>query len=84
MEGSDDSDPLPEGAGVGEEENGSSEGQENNDGDGASTIATTTIKTFVPTVAGERGIFAPWPKKVMCFYKINCERTRYVNFIINF
>ena len=27
-------------------------------------ITTTTAKTFVPTVAGERGIFAPWPKKV--------------------
>ena len=27
-------------------------------------ITTTTAKTFVPTVAGARGIFAPWPKKV--------------------
>ena len=27
-------------------------------------ITTTTAKTFIPTVAGERGIFAPWPKKV--------------------
>ena len=28
------------------------------------TVKTTTMKSFVPTVAGERGIFAPWPKKV--------------------
>ena len=30
----------------------------------STTVKTTTMKSFVPTVAGERGIFAPWPKKV--------------------
>lgn len=34
----------------------------------ASNSPATTMKTFVPTVAGERGIFAPWPKKVMGLY----------------
>ena len=54
---------------------GSSGNQENN---GASTtpeaITTTTAKTFVPTVAGERGIFAAWPKKVLYFITANISK----------
>ena len=41
----------------------------------ASTPATTTVAhTFTPTVAGERGIFAPWPKKVRREMFLNIHR----------
>ena len=47
---------------VAEEDDNSSESDASS---AASTPATTTVAhTFTPTVAGERGIFAPWPKKV--------------------
>ena len=47
---------------VAEDENDSSDNGASNE---VSTPATTTVAhTFTPTVAGERGIFAPWPKKV--------------------
>ena len=60
-EDSSDSGPSIE-AVVAEETNGSSD---NGASSVASTPATTTVAhTFTPTVAGERGIFAPWPKKV--------------------
>ena len=40
-----------------------------------STPATTTVAhTFTPTVAGERGIFAPWPKKVRQEKLLNIHR----------
>merc|ERR1712241_55067 len=64
-EDSSDSGPSIE-AVVAEETNGSSD---NGASTVASTPATTTVAhTFTPTVAGERGIFAPWPKKVMGLY----------------
>jgi len=51
---------------VTEEDDNSSESDSSS---AASTPATTTVAhTFTPTVAGERGIFAPWPKKVMGLY----------------
>ena len=44
------------------------EGNDSSEDDAGSTTskpATTTVAhVFTPTVAGERGIFAPWPKKV--------------------
>jgi len=38
-------------------------------------MKSTTMKTFVPTVAGERGIFAPWPKKVMGLYVLLADNS---------
>ena len=56
-----------------EGENNSSEVHNSNETSipATTTVKTTTMKTFVPTVAGERGIFAPWPKKVTFYYYIN-------------
>lgn len=70
MDQTEESNPPPEEAspeGAPDEgENDSSEVQNENETSipPATTMKTTTMKTFVPTVAGERGIFAPWPKKV--------------------
>ena len=61
-----------------ENDSGSSNNQDNGDGTAiAAVTTTTTAKPFVPTVAGERGIFAPWPKKVSCFVNANMSKTAF-------
>lgn len=81
MDQTEESNPPPEEAspeGAPDEgENDSSEVQNENETSipPATTMKTTTMKTFVPTVAGERGIFAPWPKKVMGLYVLLADNS---------
>jgi hypothetical protein len=72
MPDAEESNPPPQEASVGQAENNSSEAPNNN---GTSRPPTTTMKTFVPTVAGERGIFAPWPKQVMGLYVLLADNS---------